>query len=254
MIYPKFPMTHIYSILPMAFPPKFASKPLEQGLITIDATCPLVTKVHTEAIRFAREGYIIVLIGHAGHDEVVGTMGEAPDSIVLVQTPDDVDRLDLPDTAKIAYLTQTTLSVDDAAIDHWPTQAAIPAYRRSLPEKTSATPPNIGRKRCGCSLKRRILSWWWGAATVPIASVWPKWPDRRACPPSDRRPDDIDLTWFTGNETVAVTAGASAPEAVVQRCVALLKERFNATVESLDTKEEKIRFALPEPLKRNKKR
>src|SRR5688572_18337530 len=86
----------------------------ERKLNAIDATCPLVTKVHLEAIRFAREGYTIILIGHEGHDEVIGTMGEAPQAIVLVETPEDVDRLTLPADTKIAYLTQTTLSVDDA--------------------------------------------------------------------------------------------------------------------------------------------
>ncbi|HEV7226593.1 MAG TPA: 4-hydroxy-3-methylbut-2-enyl diphosphate reductase, partial [Pirellulales bacterium] len=83
-------------------------------LHTIDATCPLVTKVHLEAVRFARDGYTIVLIGHEGHDEVIGTMGEAPGQIVLVETPEDVSRLEVPDPEHVAYLTQTTLSVDDA--------------------------------------------------------------------------------------------------------------------------------------------
>ncbi len=86
----------------------------ERNLQTIDATCPLVTKVHLEAVRYAKAGYTIVLIGHEGHDEVIGTMGEAPESIQLVQTPDDVDDLVVPDSARVAYLTQTTLSVDDA--------------------------------------------------------------------------------------------------------------------------------------------
>ena len=86
----------------------------ERRLRTIDATCPLVTKVHLEAIRYAREGYTILLIGHEGHDEVIGTMGEAPESMLLVETPEDVDRLQVPDPQRLAYLTQTTLSVDDA--------------------------------------------------------------------------------------------------------------------------------------------
>ena len=132
MIYPKSPKAPICCILPMVFRPISAGKPLEQGLITIDATCPLVTKVHTEAIRFAREGYIIILIGHAGHDEVVGTMGEAPDSIILVQTPEDVDRLDLPDSVKIAYLTQTTCR-STMPQPSSVASAAIPAYCRPGP-------------------------------------------------------------------------------------------------------------------------
>src|SRR5207253_2443022 len=96
--------------------PAIRAASAERGLRAIDATCPLVTKVHLEAVRFARAGYTIALIGHEGHDEVLGTMGEAPASMVLVQDSGDVDRLDLPADAKVAYLTQTTLSVDDAEV------------------------------------------------------------------------------------------------------------------------------------------
>ena len=102
----------------------------ERKLRAIDATCPLVTKVHLEAIRFAKEGYTILLIGHEGHDEVIGTMGEAPEAIVLVESPEDVDRLEFPPTPKLAYLTQTTLSVDDANRIIARLQAALPADRR----------------------------------------------------------------------------------------------------------------------------
>src|SRR5205814_8631835 len=99
----------------------------ERNLRAIDATCPLVTKVHLEAVRFARAGYTILLIGHEGHDEVLGTMGEAPANIRLVQNEEDVPRLDLPADAKLAYLTQTTLSVDDAEI-------IISALRQRFPQ------------------------------------------------------------------------------------------------------------------------
>src|SRR5579871_4250908 len=108
----------------------------ERGLRAIDATCPLVTKVHLEAIRYAREGYTIVLIGHEGHDEVIGTMGEAPANIVLVETVADVERLDLPDDAKVAYLTQTTLSVDDATV-------IIQALKRRFPQVASPSRDDI---------------------------------------------------------------------------------------------------------------
>ncbi len=100
-------------------------------LQTIDATCPLVTKVHREALKFASEGYTIVLIGHAGHEEVEGTMGEAPDSIVLVQTEADVATLEVPDERKLAYISQTTLSVDETRDDHRPPAGALPAHRRA---------------------------------------------------------------------------------------------------------------------------
>src|SRR5437588_4929773 len=96
--------------------PAIRSAAAARGLRAIDATCPLVTKVHLEAVRFAREGYTIILIGHEGHDEVLGTMGEAPDNIRLVQDVSDVERLEVPPVAKLAYLTQTTLSVDDAEV------------------------------------------------------------------------------------------------------------------------------------------
>ncbi|HEV3022172.1 MAG TPA: 4-hydroxy-3-methylbut-2-enyl diphosphate reductase, partial [Pirellulales bacterium] len=112
--------------------PEVREQARRRRLRTIDATCPLVTKVHLEAVRFAREGRTIVLIGHEGHDEVIGTMGEAPGRIVLVETPDDVARLAVPDPARVAYLTQTTLSVDDANV-------VIAALRAKFPQ--IANPP-----------------------------------------------------------------------------------------------------------------
>src|SRR5208283_209916 len=96
--------------------PQIRDQARSRGLLAIDATCPLVTKVHLEAIKYARDGYTIILIGHEGHDEVIGTMGEAPDQMVLVETAEDVERLVVRDPRKVAYLTQTTLSVDDANI------------------------------------------------------------------------------------------------------------------------------------------
>jgi len=233
-------------------PPDVRRQAAAQRLITIDATCPLVTKVHTEAIRFAREGYMVILIGHAGHDEVVGTMGEAPDSIILVQTPQDVDRLDLPDSVKIAYLTQTTLSVDDA-------DAVIGRLRQRFPHIVGPARADIcyatqHRQEAVRMLARK-------ADMVIVVGSCNSSNSQRLAEMARSQgvpaylidgPEDIDLNWFTGSKTIAVTAGASAPEAVVQRCVAVLKEHFNATMESLDTKEEKIHFALPEPLREKK--
>ena len=112
--------------------PQIREQARKRRLLAIDATCPLVTKVHLEAIKYAREGYTIVLIGHEGHDEVIGTMGEAPDQIVLVETAEDVERLDVADPRKVAYLTQTTLSVDDANV-------VIAALRKKFP--AIANPP-----------------------------------------------------------------------------------------------------------------
>ena len=106
--------------------PQIRDQARSRRLLAIDATCPLVTKVHLEAIKYAREGYTIILIGHEGHDEVIGTMGEAPDQMVLVETAEDVERLEVSDPRKVAYLTQTTLSVDDANI-------VIAALRKKFP-------------------------------------------------------------------------------------------------------------------------
>jgi 4-hydroxy-3-methylbut-2-enyl diphosphate reductase len=230
-------------------PPEIRRQAALQNLITIDATCPLVTKVHAEAIRFASQGYTIILIGHAGHDEVVGTLGEAPQSIVLVQSPDDVGRLDLPDTVKVAYLTQTTLSVDDAA-------NIIGRLRQRFPHIVGPVREDVcyatqHRQEAVRTLARE-------ADMVIVVGSCNSSNSQRLAEMARSQgtpahlidgPDDIDFTWFTGGETIAVTAGASAPDAVVRRCVALLKERFNATIESRVAKEEQIRFTLPEPLR-----
>jgi 4-hydroxy-3-methylbut-2-enyl diphosphate reductase len=218
-------------------------------LKTVDATCPLVTKVHHEAIRFAKAGYRIILIGHAGHDEVVGTMGEAPESIVLVQTPEDVDRLEIPQTKKLAYLTQTTLSVDDARqiIDRlrqrFPDIVAPPkediCYATQNRQEAVRTLSHeadvvlvVGSANSSNSLRLAELA---RSTGVPAHLV--------------DGPSEIDLCWFCGDETVVVTAGASAPEAVVQQCLGLLQERFHAAVESCVVREEQVHFLLPEPLR-----
>jgi len=221
----------------------------QRRLKTIDATCPLVTKVHVEAIRCAREGYTIVLIGHAGHDEVVGTMGEAPGSIVLVQTPGDVDRLEVPDPDKLAFLTQTTLSVDDAA-------RIIERLRQRFPRIVGPSREDI----CYATQNRqeavRTLS-----RTADVVLVV----GSRNSSNSQRLaelaaasgvsaylvdgPTDIDLQWFSGHETVVISAGASAPETLVQQCVDLLREHFGATVGPSTIREEQVGFLLPEPLR-----
>ena len=191
-------------------PPDIRRQAARQGLITIDATCPLVTKVHTEAIRFAREGYTVILIGHAGHDEVVGTMGEAPDSIILVQTPQDVDRLELPDSVKIAYLTQTTLSVDDAT-------AVIGRLRQRFPHIVGPARADIcyatqHRQEAVRMLARK-------ADIVIVVGSCNSSNSQRLAEMARSQgvpaylvdgPEDIDLNWFTGSKTIAVTAGASA--------------------------------------------
>ena len=149
--------------------PQIRAEARVRRLQTVDATCPLVTKVHLEAIKFAREGYHIILIGHEGHDEVIGTMGEAPQSITLVESAAEVDALEFPPGAKIAYLTQTTLSVDEA-------EAVIERLRSASrksphrPKKTSATRPRIVRRPFRAWFPRPTCLSFWEAKTARIAA------------------------------------------------------------------------------------
>ncbi|MGE0756719.1 MAG: 4-hydroxy-3-methylbut-2-enyl diphosphate reductase [Pirellulaceae bacterium] len=222
----------------------------EHKLVAIDATCPLVTKVHLEAIRFAQEGYTIVLIGHAGHDEVIGTMGEAPHAIILVETPADVDRLDLPPDVKIAYLTQTTLSVDDAnrvldrLKERFPQMVGPPKddicyATQNRQEAVSVLAPDadhvlvLGSQNSSNSQRLKELAQERGVPAHLIDGA-----------------SDIDPTWFQPDDTVVVTAGASAPESVVQECLDFLRERFQATVESRSIRTEEVYFPLPKELRR----
>ena len=231
-------------------PPQIRRQADERRLNAIDATCPLVTKVHSEAVRFAHHGHTIILIGHAGHDEVVGTMGEAPDSIRLIQTDADVDRLDVPDQSKVAYLTQTTLSVDDAV-------RIIERLRRRFPRIVGPPRDDI----CYATQSRqeavRVLAQ--ESDMVLVVGSQNSSNSRRLAELARSLqveahlidgPDDIDLGWFSGDETVTITAGASAPEALVQECVDLLRERFQAKVETRVVRREELRFPLPDPLRK----
>jgi 4-hydroxy-3-methylbut-2-enyl diphosphate reductase len=218
-------------------------------LQTIDATCPLVTKVHLEAVRYARQGYTIVLIGHEGHDEVIGTMGEAPEAMLLVETPEDVDRLEVANPEKLAYLTQTTLSVDDA-------NRIIRRLRERFPG--IANPPK--EDICYATQNRqeavRMLSA--GADVVLVIGSQNSSNSQRLAELAREngvvarlidRASDIDLAWFRGDETVLVTAGASAPELIVQDCVEFLRKRFDAVVETRSMREEDVHFPLPRELR-----
>ncbi|HVU89740.1 MAG TPA: 4-hydroxy-3-methylbut-2-enyl diphosphate reductase [Pirellulales bacterium] len=221
----------------------------ERRLRTIDATCPLVTKVHLEAIRYAREGYTILLIGHEGHDEVIGTMGEAPESMLLVETPEDVDRLEVPNPERLAYLTQTTLSVDDA-------NRIIERLRARFPH--IANPPK--EDICYATQNRqeavKLLSH--DANLVLVLGSQNSSNSQRLAELARESgvpaylidgSADIDLAWFQGNETVLITAGASAPELVVEDCVEFLRKRFGATVETSTVREEEVYFPLPRELR-----
>jgi len=221
----------------------------ERRLRAIDATCPLVTKVHLEAIRYAEAGYTILLIGHEGHDEVIGTMGEAPQAIVLVETPEAVASLRIADESKVAYLTQTTLSVDDA-------NRIISRLKERFPRLVGPPKEDI----CYATQNRQeavaLLSQ--GADVTLVLGSQNSSNSQRLAELSRERgvpaylidgPDDIDPAWFRDAQTVLVTAGASAPEVVVEECLDWLRERFGATVEPRSIREESVSFPLPRELR-----
>ena len=218
-------------------------------LQTIDATCPLVTKVHLEAIKYARDGYHIILIGHEGHDEVIGTMGEAPASITLVEDPLDVQSLTFPQGAKIAYLTQTTLSVDEAS-------RVIIALKSKFPEIESPPKEDIcyattNRQDAVNQLAKR-------SDVVIVLGSQNSSNSRRLQEigallgkPSHLidGAEELRREWFSSESTVLITAGASAPEVVVQDCIRWLNIEFSATVEEITTREEHVSFPLPRELR-----
>ena len=220
-----------------------------RGLQTIDATCPLVTKVHREALKFAADGYTIVLIGHGGHEEVEGTMGEAPEAIVLVETEADVDRLEVPDPEKLAYISQTTLSVDE-------TRAIINRLRERFPAITGPRTDDIcyattnrqaavkqmaphcelvlviGSRNSSNSNRLVEVAREHGAASYLI--------DNAA---------QIQDDWLDGVQTVGISSGASAPEELVQRVVDFFRTRGTADVAEFEVVKEDVRFMLPKVIR-----
>lgn len=229
--------------------PEIRTQSKARRLQTIDATCPLVTKVHLEAIKYAREGYHIVLVGHEGHDEVIGTMGEAPASITLVETPDEVASLNLPADAKIAYLTQTTLSVDEAG-------RVIAALKLKYPHIESPPKEDI----CYATTNRQdaVKQLAQQADVVIVLGSQNSSNSRRLreIGESFEKPahlvdgaNELCPEWFDGVETVLITAGASAPEQVVQDCIEWLMSRYGATLDEVTTREEHVSFPLPKELR-----
>jgi 4-hydroxy-3-methylbut-2-enyl diphosphate reductase len=221
----------------------------DRQLRAIDATCPLVTKVHLEAIKYAKAGYTIFLIGHEGHDEVIGTMGEAPEAIVLVETPEDVDRLEVADEQRVAYLTQTTLSVDDANRIITRLRARFPHI--DAPPKDDICYATQNRQEAVGQLAGEV------DLTLVLGSQNSSNSQRLAELAREYDipaylidgPEDIDLAWFEGVDNVLITAGASAPETVVERCIDLLQEHFNAVVEPRAIRTEDVSFPLPKELR-----
>ena len=229
--------------------PEIRDASRRRNLRAIDATCPLVTKVHMEAIKFAKEGYTILLIGHEGHDEVLGTMGEAPDAMCLIQDVHDVAKLNFTPESKLAFLTQTTLSVDE-------TTEIIEALRRRYPQVVGPNKSDIcyatqnrqeavkeitevadvvivlGSKNSSNSNRLAEIARLRGKAAYLIDSV-----------------AEMQRDWFSPEDVVLVTAGASAPEENVQECVEFLRTNFAAAVETRVVREEHVSFPLPRQLR-----
>lgn len=220
-----------------------------RDLRSIDATCPLVTKVHIEAIKFARAGYNIVLIGHEGHDEVIGTMGEAPESITLVETAEEVDSLPFSSTDKIAYLTQTTLSVEEASqviqrlLEKYP-QIEAPAKEDICYATTNRQ--HAVRELINCADLLLVLGSQNSSNSRRLMEIGLA-ENRRAYLIDGQ--SELHEEWFEGVSTVLVTAGASAPEVVVQECLKYLEDHFGAIVEEVTTRSEHVTFPLPKELR-----
>ena len=222
---------------------------LQRGLRTIDATCPLVTKVHREAVKFAAEGYTIVFVGHAGHEEVEGTMGEVPGSIVLVETEDDVDALEVEDPARIAYLTQTTLSVDE-------TGAIIARLRERFPAITGPRTDDI----CYATTNRQLAVKQMSELCDLVLVI-----GSRNSSNSNRLVDvaraagadsylidnetEVREEWLEGSRVVGITSGASAPEELVQRLIDFFRLRGTTDISEFEVLREDVRFMLPKVIR-----
>jgi 4-hydroxy-3-methylbut-2-enyl diphosphate reductase len=228
--------------------PAVRAQAVQRRLQVIDATCPLVTKVHLEAVRFARSGYTIVLIGHRAHDEVIGTLGESPEHTFLVSSVEDVDRLAPPDPGRIAYLTQTTLSLDE-------TRHIVARLKERFPAIQEPPAQDI----CYATENRQLAV----KAVVPLCDVLlvigsqNSSNSKRLVEVSNNSgvpaylvddAQEVEPRWLAGARTVAVTAGASAPEHLVQELIeALGREGYNR-LEEMNLKEEDVRFTLPAQL------
>ena len=232
--------------------PAVHAEAAERNLKTIDATCPLVTKVHHEAKRFAAEDYDILLIGHAGHEEVEGTAGEAPDHIQLVESPEDVAKIEVRDPARVAWLSQTTLSVDE-------TLATVAAIREKFP--LLLDPPSddicyatqnrqvavkeispsadlvivVGSRNSSNSVRLVEVALEAGAKAAHLVDY----------------AHEIDEAWLEGVEKVSVTSGASVPEELVQGVLAFLAERGFPEARAVHSAEESLIFALPPELRKD---
>ncbi len=220
-----------------------------RGLQTIDATCPLVTKVHREAVKFAGEGYTIVLIGHAGHEEVEGTMGEAPEHIVLVETEADVDALEVADPTRVAYISQTTLSVDE-------TLAIITRLREKFPGIVGPRTDDI----CYATTNRQLAVKQMAAEcdlVLVIGSQNSSNSQRLVDVARDYGADahlidnetQVRDEWLEHARVVGISSGASAPEELVTRLVDYFRARGTEDVGEFEVMREDVRFMLPKTIR-----
>ncbi len=229
--------------------PSVHANALDRALNTIDATCPLVTKVHVEAKKFAAEGYTIVLVGHAGHEEVEGTMGEAPEHIVLIENEQDVERLEVEDPSKVAYISQTTLSVDE-------TRTIINRLRERFPAIVGPRTDDIcyattNRQAAVKQLARQC------DLVLVIGSRNSSNSNRLVEVAREHGADShlidnegqVREEWLTGKTVVGITSGASAPEELVQRLVAFFRARGTDDIEELEVVQEDVRFMLPKVIR-----
>ncbi|MBZ2185730.1 MAG: 4-hydroxy-3-methylbut-2-enyl diphosphate reductase [Bryobacter sp.] len=229
--------------------PAVRKEAVERQLNVIDATCPLVTKVHLEAVRYAKKGYSIALVGHSNHEEIVGTMGEAPEATILIETPDDVSLTNFPDPDKIVYLTQTTLSLDE-------TRDIIAALKAKYPNIQGPPAQDI----CYATENRQIAV----KAVAPLCELLLVVGSQNSS--NSRRlvevcqkagvpayliddKSEVKPEWLSGVNTVSITAGASAPDNLVEELIAFLREDHGfQAMEEMEIKEEDVRFTLPNEL------
>ncbi len=225
--------------------PAVRQRAKERGLKVVDATCPLVTKVHVEAIKFAKQGYSLVLVGHRDHEEVEGTQGEAPDVTQVVSTIEEVEALVVPDPNMVAYLTQTTLSLDEA-------KYMIEALKKKFPKIVGPHAQDI----CYATENRQVAvkNVAHSADLLLVVGSKNSSNSNRLVEVSENlkteaylidKAEDIKPEWLVGKKTVAVTAGASAPEVLVQEVVAYLQERGYGDVDEVEVMPENVRFGLP---------
>jgi len=229
--------------------PSVHANAAERRLSTIDATCPLVTKVHVEARKFAAQGYTIVLIGHGGHEEVEGTMGEAPESTVLVESEEDVDRLVVEDPERVAYVTQTTLSVDE-------TRSIIQRLRERFPAVTGPRTDDI----CYATTNRQMAIRQMARECDLVLVVGSRNSsnsqrlvevarDHGAASYLIDNEGQIDEAWLEDARVVGISSGASAPEELVQGVVDFFRARGTEDVSEFDVIKEDVRFMLPKEIR-----